>query len=209
MNLFQKQRERYKERKKTYGLSPEGVGWKNRKAQEIRFEQLTKVIDSPAHFSLNDLGCGLGHLQEYLHNKGFRKFLYKGYDLFQEMVDGAKKRFAEQQEIKFQIISHVSEIDVADFSLASGIFSFKGQAAETAWLSYILEILEEMNKKSMRGFSFNMLTKYSDPEYMENELYYADPCFMFDFCKRNFSRDVALLHDYQEYDFTILVRKAG
>ena len=31
--------------------------------------------------------------------------------------------------------------------------------------------------------------------------------FFFDFCKRNFSRNVALLHDYGLYDFTIIVRK--
>jgi hypothetical protein len=29
----------------------------------------------------------------------------------------------------------------------------------------------------------------------------------FDHCKRNFSRQVALLHDYGLWEFTILVRK--
>ena len=54
-----------------------------------------------------------------------------------------------------------------------------------------------------------MLTRYSDEEYIEKrpELYYGDPCFFFDYCKKHFSRNVALLHDYEIYDFTILVRK--
>jgi len=39
------------------------------------------------------------------------------------------------------------------------------------------------------------------------DLYFGDPLLYFDFCKRNFSRNVALLHDYGLYDFTILVRK--
>jgi hypothetical protein len=30
---------------------------------------------------------------------------------------------------------------------------------------------------------------------------------IFDICKRKFSRNVALLHDYGLYEFTILVRK--
>jgi len=30
---------------------------------------------------------------------------------------------------------------------------------------------------------------------------------LFDYCKRTYSRDVALLHDYGLYEFTILVRK--
>ena len=64
-----------------------------------------------------------------------------------------------------------------------------------------------MDRASQKGFAFNMLTIYSDKEYMKDNLYYSDPLFFFDFCKRNFSKNVALLHDYYEYDFTILVRK--
>jgi hypothetical protein len=51
-----------------------------------------------------------------------------------------------------------------------------------------------------------MLTSYSDPEHMVDRLFYGDPCFYFDWCKRNLSRNVALLHDYGLYEFTILVR---
>ena len=42
---------------------------------------------------------------------------------------------------------------------------------------------------------------------MRPDLYYADPCELFDRCKRRYSRNVALLHDYDLYEFTILVRK--
>jgi hypothetical protein len=51
-----------------------------------------------------------------------------------------------------------------------------------------------------------MLTKYSDADRMRGDLYYGDPAFFFDHCKRSFSRNVALLHDYGLYEFTILVR---
>ena len=93
------------------------------------------------------------------------------------------------------------------YSVASGIFSVKMEHNESEWLSYILSTLEQMNEKSIRGFSFNMLTKYSDKEYMKDNLYYVDPLFIFDYCKRNFSKQVALLHDYGLYEFTILVKK--
>jgi hypothetical protein len=42
---------------------------------------------------------------------------------------------------------------------------------------------------------------------MQKHLYYADPCAIFDLCKRRYSRNVALLHDYGLYEFTIVVRK--
>ena len=46
-----------------------------------------------------------------------------------------------------------------------------------------------------------------DPERMVSRLHYADPLELFDYCKRNFSAAVALLHDYGLYEFTIIVRK--
>ena len=56
-------------------------------------------------------------------------------------------------------------------------------------------------------FSFNILTKYSEKNYMQDHLYYADPLFFFDYCKQNFSKNVSLIHDYNLYEFTILVKK--
>ena len=57
-----------------------------------------------------------------------------------------------------------------------------------------------------KGFAFNMLTSYSDADKMRDDLYYGDPCELFDHCKRSYSRNVALLHDYGLYEFTMLVR---
>jgi hypothetical protein len=120
------------------------------------------------------------------------------------MIENAKKLYPNTN---FLIIAKTENIEKSDYSIASGIFSVKMEHNESEWLSYILSTLEQMNEKSIRGFSFNMLTKYSDKEYMRDDLYYADPLFIFDYCKRNFSKEVALLHDYGLYEFTILVRK--
>ena len=78
---------------------------------------------------------------------------------------------------------------------------------EEDWLNYVLETLTLINSFTIEGFSFNILTKYSDKNYMKDYLFYADPCFLFDFCKKNFSKNVSLLHDYSLYEFTIIVKK--
>jgi hypothetical protein len=67
--------------------------------------------------------------------------------------------------------------------------------------------LDVLDRASIRGFAFNSLTAYSDADRMRPHLYYPDPCELFDLCKRRYSRNVALLHDYGLYEFTILVRK--
>jgi hypothetical protein len=94
-----------------------------------------------------------------------------------------------------------------DFAVASGIFNVKLDQAEDAWRAYIGATLDAMHRATTSGFAFNCLTSYSDADKMRPNLHYADPCELFDFCKRRFSRNVALLHDYGLYEFTILVRK--
>ncbi len=194
----------YTDKIKIYGATPKGVDWNGEESQFVRFEQLSKIINKDI-FSINDIGCGYGKYFEYLQNR-FLNFNYYGFDLSQEMIKNAKSLYSNKGG-GFMQVDNLKNIEKADYSVASGIFSVKMEHNESEWLSYILATLEEMNEKSIKGFSFNMLTKYSEKEYMRDNLYYADPLFIFDYCKRNFSKQVALLHDYGLYEFTILVKK--
>lgn len=111
------------------------------------------------------------------------------------MIEQAQKVYSQLSFAKFFLIQHSREIKESDFVVASGIFAKKLDLKEYEFLSYILETLEIMHQKSLKGFAFNMLTSY--PDKQRPDLYYANPCFIFDYCMRNFSRNVALLHDYQ------------
>lgn len=190
-----------------FGTTPKGVDWKDEKTQIIRIDQLLKIIIND-DFSINDLGCGYGKLYEWLCKKFIDKnnFQYYGYDLSSEMIKKAKM-LHEEKNCSFFRIKDSNEIKDADYTVASGIFNVKMGYLEHEWLTYILKTIDNMNAKSKKGFSFNILTKYSDKEYMRNDLFYADPCYFFDYCKRNYSKNISLLHDYDLYEFTILVRK--
>ena len=196
----------YTDKIKKYGATPKGVDWKDETGQFIRFKQLSKIFDMNEPFSVADIGCGYGKFVEFL-DKNFSNYTYFGYDLSSEMVSKALELYSHKQNVFFRHISSLEEIDQAGYVVASGIFNVKIHYSEAEWLFYIFTTLELMNKKSIKGFAFNMLTKYSDREYMKEYLYYADPLFIFDYCKRNFSKKVALIHDYELYEFTILVRK--
>jgi SAM-dependent methyltransferase len=190
-----------------FGNSAKGVGWKNTEAQYVRFDQLLKVVNTEIPFSINDLGCGVGELYKYLVSKNLQIQQYNGYDILPEMVQAATDVLSDKSNASFKVIADSSEMSRADYSIESGIFNVKYAAKESDWMHYVLKTLDAMNEKSEKGFSFNLLTKYSDKEFMQEYLYYADPLFYFDYCKRNYAKNVALLHDYTQYDFTILVRK--
>jgi hypothetical protein len=121
----------------------------------------------------------------------------------------AQARLLHQGDSRLAFTASKAGLPAVDYIIASGIFNLRGGNDAQSWARYILETLDEMHAFARRGFSFNLLTRYSDPGYMRPDLYYADPGFFFDYCKTRFARNVALLHDYEIYDFTILVRKAA
>lgn len=199
--------EYYGEKVRKFGGTPAGVDWNGEESQLIRFEQILKVVKPFDGFTLNDLGCGYGRLFSYMQEKFEMPFRYFGYDLSEDMVKTAKSSFSSDDSSFFRHIAKTDEMLEADYTVASGIFNVRLEHTEEEWSRYIHETLDIMNDSSKKGFSFNILTKYSDSEYMRDYLHYADPLFWFDYCKKNYSRNVALLHDYELYEFTILVRK--
>jgi Predicted methyltransferase (contains TPR repeat) len=202
-NTLEQLKDIFDERAQTYGPSLKGVDWNSPQAQIKRFDQLLKVCDCNQFFTINDYGCGYGALAEYLQTKG-QAVEYHGYDISQVMIDNAIKSHEMLKNCKFY--SDESKMPRSDYTVASGVFNLKLETDGEEWRGYILETLSKIAVKSLKGFAFNMLTKYSDAERMRPDLYYGDPCLFFDYCKRHFSRNVALLHDYDLYDFTILVR---
>ena len=187
-----------------HGDSPQGVDWNGIESQYTRFSELCRVIDLPCGFSINDLGCGYGALLDYFIDRKV-DCRYYGCDVSDEMVVAATNRHKSVPGAFFSIADEPTE--TADFGIASGIFNVKQCRPEEEWKAHIVQTLDKMAATSRRGFAFNCLTSYSDPPKMRNDLFYADPCWLFDFCKRNYSRNVALLHDYGLYEFTILVRQ--
>lgn len=187
----------------TYGTTPRGVDWNSETSQELRFEQLAKIIATD-HYSLLDYGSGFGSFYDYLVKKG-HQLKYTGFDIVEGMVQEGYKLHPNDPNCQFS--SQLENLAPCDYTIASGIFNIKLDVEHNAWTDYVLGILNKINDLSTRGFSFNLLTSYSDPEYMRTDLYYADPCFYFDYCKRHFAKNVAILHDYGLYDFTVLVRK--
>jgi hypothetical protein len=194
----------FNDKLKTFGSTSRGVDWNSAEAQERRFEQLNRIIDKQKKFSLIDYGSGFGSLYDYLRDLG-HQVNYFGFDFLPEMVAQGYELHPDDPNCHFT--TRAQDLPVVDYVVASGIFNIRLNTSDSAWVDYILNVLTRMDSLSQRGFAFNMLTKYSDPEYMKPQLYYADPAFFFDHCKRLYARNVALLHDYGLYDFTILVRK--
>lgn len=196
----------YSRRLAEHGATAKGVDWNGEESQQIRFEQMLKILPTSKEqeFTVADIGCGYGAFAQFL-TKSYPQAIYRGYDVSEEMVSEASRQLSNMENANAFHGRMLTE--KSDFCVASGIFSVKLESKNTDWLEYIYETLDHLNTMSLEGFAFNCLTSYSEAHLMKGKLYYADPLLLFDYCKRKFSRNVALLHDYELYEFTILVRK--
>jgi SAM-dependent methyltransferase len=187
-----------------FGTDPKSVGWGTQEKIDSRFKQLFHVIgDKSIPFSLNEVGSGYGEAVKYCLKNKLNITEYNGYDISDKMLEAAKDYLKDFKNKKLILGAKLTE--KKDYAIASGIFNVMFDAKQEDWDKYILETLKNMNEFSEKGFSFNMLTKYVD--FKAENLNYADPLFYFDYCKTHFSKNVALLHDYNLYEFTIVVKK--
>ena len=185
-----------------HGATARGVDWNSTESQELRLRQLLKLCEGQQAFTLNDYGCGYGALVPLLQELD-ADVSYRGFDLSATMLDHARKSHARPPHVLF--VDREEDLTLADYTVASGIFNVKLDVPTVEWEQYVLSTLEVLARLSVRGFAFNMLTSYSDPDKIRSDLYYADPRVYFDRCK-GLARNVALLHDYGLYEFTMIVR---
>ncbi|MBN1586509.1 MAG: class I SAM-dependent methyltransferase [Candidatus Omnitrophica bacterium] len=193
----------YTESLQEHGTRSAGVGWKDPKSHVLRFDKLLTVVQpSSGKVSVNDLGCGYGALYRHIEKSTSIKLKkYYGYEISYPMLDAANHQICNPK-VEFQLSDHLTQ--EADYSFACGIFNVRLEQSEKAWTAYILKTLKNLAEFSVKGFAFNALSIYVD--YRKDHLYYADPMFFFDYCKKNFGKEVNLLHDYPLYEWTLTVR---
>lgn len=203
----------YQSKLRQHGPTPNGVDWNSIESQRLRFTQLLRVVSSKQEeqpgrsFSIFDYGCGYGALLDSLIDSDFQVD-YVGYDIATDMVAKARELHTVlPPRLTARFVSDPYALPRCDYAVASGVFNVKLHHDASGWQEYVLSTIDDFATLGKRGFAFNMLTCYSDRERMRDDLFYGDPAFFFDHCKRRYSRNVALLHDYELYEFTIIVRR--
>lgn len=186
-----------------HGASPLSVGWRDASTQRLRFAKLAQLLPARPEqpISVNDLGCGYGALLPFLDElDGVQVATYYGYDISEPMLERAR-----QATDRRAVLVHGAEpTHVADYSFASGPFNVKGASTDAAWQAYVQECVLSLAQASRVGFAFNLLTTFVD--FKQENLFYANPCELFEFCKREITPYVTLVHDYPLYEWTMLVR---
>ena len=81
-----------------FGASPKGVDWNDVISQQIRFKQLTKIIDINKPITISDLGCGYGAYYLYLSQELSQTVQkYCGYDISDNMLNNDLEKIDEKK----------------------------------------------------------------------------------------------------------------
>ena len=195
----------YTEAIERYGSTPLGVDWPNVASQQLRFLQLLRLCNFDTAFSLNDFGCGYGALLAYLDewHRG-AEFEYRGIDLSPAMIAAAGKLWAKKRPLaRFSVGSKCRQ--VADYSLASGLFNVRLGQPVKAWEAYIEDILADLNASSRIGFAVNFMLPL-DRAPMEDELYRTGKSRWLKFCRAQLGCSVRAVGSYGLREFTLIAR---
>lgn len=182
------------------------MGWMDgQEAQWKRFEVLVgSSVDTGE--SLLDLGCGVGHLVDYLIEKGLEDLtgLYHGCDPHAAAVDRARLRHPEHRFDVGDLFSvRAPSGDKWDWILMSGIFNIEVPREE------MRRTVAEACARAAKGIAFNLLlAPYPYEEYAA-----YDPEEVCEWIRHELGpqcADVEVVRDYGVADeFTLRARVPG
>jgi SAM-dependent methyltransferase len=204
------QRDFYLKRFQQYGDSPQSLSWNDQKSQYLRFEKIADLFryEISPQFSVHDVGCGLGHFREFLCDR-FGSISYSGSDIMEEFIEFDRKKFPDSLFFVQNISNNPESIDDSmkglDYYCVTGTFYRKDQYSDKEWESLVFSSMKNMFGMAKKGICVNFLTSYSD--FFDDNLYYADPKYIFDWAVTNCSRFVSVSQDTPLYEFFVYIYK--
>lgn len=175
-----------------HGESTAVVGYPEPAGQQGRYAILAEVGDL-SRASVLDVGCGLGHLLDFLNGRGFEGD-YLGIDLMPEMVERARRRHPGARFEVMDFLAAAERLEVRDFVLASGVLQHGDRALRK-------RMIAAMYGGCRVAAAFNAFSTWY-PDHPDKGFHIADPIETLEFC-RSLTPRLLLRHEYVAHDFTI------
>ena len=180
-----------------HGDSPQALDWGSRTSQNKRFDGLTDILPWVKPFTVLDVGCGLGDLQDLIAKWFNQTFTYTGVDISPKMIELAREKYPG---VDFKVHDMAKPLDrLYDYVLLSGTLN-KRIAEEEEQTAWARRVIRNCWNSAEKGMAFNMLSTYADHTAPDDFQY--QPSKILEFCM-GLSRWVKLDHTYMPHDFTV------
>jgi SAM-dependent methyltransferase len=187
---------RYRERWRQHGYGPKTLGW-DKGRQRVRFCAALEGLAEEDYASILDVGCGFGDLLDFLRERNWHG-QYLGVDIVPELIEEAQKRHAsERARFSCEDVSANSRTESTTMAVALGVFNHRLVQDNREFVRTVLSRLWEC---ATRVVVLDFLSSAADAR--SDNLFYADPCEVFNLARR-FSRRVVIHHGYMPFEFQV------
>lgn len=198
---YEEIRKYYKDKLSMFGPTAEGMDWKNKSTQYLRFERIVNFIQFESKPSILDVGCGSSELFAFCLSKNF-DCMYQGLDIVKEMVDFSNEKFGK----KVAVLGDIDSISkFYNYVVASGTFNAKLNSSDEEWKLFFYSNLIKMFERCTDGIIFNCMTEHVDWKY--DRLFYPSLSDITKFINQNISKNFIIDHSYDLFEMTIFIKK--
>jgi len=195
-----------------YGDTYKGMDWPKSEDVFIRYRVMLELIknsENIENFTLLDLGCGTGKLNEYLVEKKSHlpdysaKLNYSGLDISEKFIEIARKKFPENDFYCLDLLDTTTVLPTFDFVIMNGVFTEKRDLSFEDMFNYFKRLVRRVSRITKTGFAFNVMSKQVDWE--RDDLFHLPIDDMADFLVNEISRNFVVRNDYGLYEYTTYV----
>lgn len=183
-----------------HGDKLEALVYRAPEQQEKRFALMTGIGPIPKESSVLDVGCGLGHLCEYLRGLGWTGE-YTGIDINPDMIKTAQERLPDAT---FQRVNMLEDgfDQKFDYVFCGATIQHRPEFADS--YEYMKNMVTKMFSLTNMALAFDVFSGHV--EYKDDDKLYIEPARLLDFCYTLTSR-VVLRNDARPFEIMMYLYK--
>lgn len=189
-----------------HGDSYRGAGYTKspQEAAERYALMLDVVRETDTPLTILDLGCGLGHMLDFMEgSSACRHLRYVGLDISPRYLAAAKTKHPQHEFLLMDVLGDDAALPVFDYVILNGVFNYRGAIEQSRMIEYWEQLTSVAYRHCRHGIAFNVMSALVDWE--REDLFHLPLDVMAGFVWKHLSRHFVIRHDYAAYEYTTYV----
>jgi SAM-dependent methyltransferase len=189
-----------------YGDNFRGVGYtKSPQEAADRYALMLGVVrERETPVSILDLGCGLGHLLDFIEaHADYHHLRYVGLDISARYLAAARARHPQHEFVLMDVLDDDEGLPTFDYVVLNGVFNYRGPIERGEMMRYWQQLTTTAYRHCRCGIAFNVMSTIVDWE--RDDLFHLPFDVMAGFVGKHLSRYFLIRHDYEAYEYTTYV----
>lgn len=170
-------------------------------SQHRRFGFFTDIMKNDPDSSVLDVGCGLGHLCDFLRAQGWTG-KYTGIDITPKMAACAKKRLPNEIILNIDLLYDKFE-EKFDYVACIAALQHKPMFDSNPF-DYLKEMVGKLFSLTNKVFVFDVFSNRGD--FFEEDHLYVEPAELLNYCY-SLTNFLSLKNDYKPYQIMMFLHK--